>query len=127
VRARQAALLRQEFTQLLAANQLHGDEADAVDLVDFVDEGDIGMLERRRRLRFLDEALPPLRVLREFLRKNLQRDVTIAPHVSRAIHDAHTAATDFFAESVMRQHLSRHAVLYYERNTARGIGCTAVD
>jgi hypothetical protein len=27
----------------------------------------------------------------------------------------------------MRQHLSRHAVLYYERNTARGIGCTTVD
>ena len=43
--------------QLVAADQLHGDEADAVFLADVVDDGDVGVLEGGGGARFADEPL----------------------------------------------------------------------
>jgi len=46
----------------LTGHVLHGDEVDAVGLVDVIDRDDVRVIERRRCLRFLDEAALSLRV-----------------------------------------------------------------
>ncbi len=43
---------RQDVAQLLALDQLHRDEVDAIDFVDFVNGGDIGVFEGVRGLSF---------------------------------------------------------------------------
>src|SRR6185436_8665007 len=99
--------------QLLAAYELHGDEADAVGFVDLVDDGDVRMLERGRGARFLDEALPARGVGDELGRKDLQRDVPAQAHVSRAVDDPHPAAADFLDDLIVRDGPSdqRHAAI----------------
>jgi hypothetical protein len=52
--------------------KLHGDERLAFFLVNLVDGADIGMVQRGRRLRFALKATQSLRVVRDFVRKELQ-------------------------------------------------------
>ncbi len=91
---------RRQVREFLAAHQLHGDEADAVGFVDFVDHRDVRMLERRRRLCFLDEAGAPIRIGDELRRQHLQRHVAVQPRIAGAIDHAHTSAADFVEDFV---------------------------
>ncbi len=54
----------------------HRDKASAIVLTDFVDGADIRMVERRSRTSLAAETLQSLGVLRDIVRKKLQRDET---------------------------------------------------
>ena len=59
-----------------------------------VDRGDVRMIQRREHLRFALEPREPIRIGRERLRQDLERDVAIQPRVAGAIHLAHAARAD---------------------------------
>src|SRR5438046_229860 len=70
--------------------------------VEVVDGADAGLVERGRRLGFLDEALARLVVSREIRGQELQRDQTIEPRVDRFVDNAHAAATESFDDPIVR-------------------------
>ena len=53
---------------------LHHDEGSAFVLAEFVDGADVGMIERRGGASFAAETFQGLRVLRHFVRQELQSD-----------------------------------------------------
>jgi hypothetical protein len=59
-----------------------------------VDGGNVGMVQRRQRLRFPREPRETLGVVREQRRQDFDRDVTIQLRVAGAIHLAHPAFTN---------------------------------
>lgn len=68
-----------------------------------VDNSDVRMFDRRGRLCFLDEAAPPIAVVRQVVGQDLERDVTIEARVGGAIDHAHAAAADFFGNPIMAE------------------------
>ena len=84
-RARAGAVLAlgQEVAQLLAADELHGDEGDAVRFVDAVDDRDVGVLEGGGGLGLAQEALAPVGVLRELLGEDLEGHFAVELGVDR--------------------------------------------
>ncbi len=76
---RREPTLSQDVAQLVAADQLHRDEADAFDFVDLVNHGDVGMLEGRGGLRFLHEAPFPVRVLHQLGGQDLEGELAVQP------------------------------------------------
>ena len=77
--------------------------AQAVGFVDRVNDGDVGMLERGGRLRFLHEALPAFGVVDEIVGQDLERDLAIEAQVHRAVDHAHAAAADLVEDLVVRK------------------------
>ena len=65
-----------------------------------VDRGDVGMIQRRERLRFAREPREPIGIVRERVRQDLDRDVAIQLRVARAIHLAHAAFADLRGDFV---------------------------
>jgi hypothetical protein len=59
-----------------------------------VDGGDIGMIERREDLCLTLEAREAIRIEREGLRQDLQRDVAIQFRIARAIDLTHAAGPE---------------------------------
>jgi hypothetical protein len=55
---------------------------------------DMGMIERGQRLRFALEAGEAIAIIREGVRQDLQRDVTMQLRVTGAIDLAHPTRTD---------------------------------
>ena len=53
--------------------------------------GDVGMVQRRQRLRFPGEPGEPVRVAGERIRQDFQRDIAIQLRIARPIHLAHAA------------------------------------
>jgi hypothetical protein len=81
----------QPLLERLAIVVRHGDERlPIVGRIHVVDRADIGMVERGRRLRFLDEPFARLRIARHVLRQELESDLTLQAHVLGAVHDAHS-------------------------------------
>ncbi len=66
------------------------------------------MVERRGGLRFIAKALVGVGIFRQLGREKLQRDVTVQPDVERLVDDAHTAATEFVDDAIVRDGLSDH-------------------
>ena len=60
-----------------AVEKLHGDEGLAIVLSDLVDGADVGMIERRGRLRFALKAGERLRIARDFVGQEFQGDETV--------------------------------------------------
>jgi hypothetical protein len=92
----QIRLLRvDEIFQRAALDQLHGDEVHARGIdgcfADLMDGDDVGMAERGRGLRFLNESTHALVVLDELWRQNLQRDRPIERYIPREVDLPHTA------------------------------------
>jgi len=63
-------------------------------LSDVVDGGDVGMIERARRLGFLLEAPQTIRIRREGGEQHLDRDVALQPLIPRPVHLPHPARAD---------------------------------
>jgi hypothetical protein len=59
-----------------------------------VDVRDIGMIQRRKRLRFADEPCEPVGVAREEIGQHLDRDITVKRQVSGTIDLAHAARSE---------------------------------
>jgi hypothetical protein len=56
--------------------------------------GDVRVIERGQDLRFAIKALPPLHIVGDELRQDLDRDVALQSAVAGAIHLAHAAGAD---------------------------------
>ncbi len=90
---RPLARCREPVVQRAAVDELAHEILRSVVLADVVHRHDMRMVQRRRRLGFLLEAPPRLRV-GERRRQELDRDRTMQLRVGRAIDDAHAAAAD---------------------------------
>ena len=94
--------------QRLAFEQLHGDEGPPVVLVDVVDRADVGVLERGGGARLALQPLEGLRVARQLLGQELQRDASAELQVLGLVDDAHAAAAQLREHAVVRDGLSDH-------------------
>ncbi len=84
----------QGLAEALPFHELHHDVRDAPFASDVVDGDDVRMAERRRRARLELEAAQTLRIRREVLGEDLQRDVAFEPGVTRAVDLAHSARAE---------------------------------
>src|ERR1700730_12790931 len=88
-----------------AIQTLHGDEVLPLSLVNLEDHADVGMVQGRCGLSFALEAFQRLRVMRQVVWQELQRDKTVESRIFRLVDNAHTAAAEFLDDSVMRDGL----------------------
>ena len=89
----------------LPLQQFHGDEASPIGLVDLVDRADVRVVQGGCGLRFALEAAECLRVVGEFVGKELQSDVATELQVLRLIHHSHAPAADLTEDAVMGDRL----------------------
>ena len=85
----------------LAFQQFHGNKGSPIDLVDLMDRADVRVIKRGCCLGFPLKAAEGLRIVREFVRKKLQSDVTTELEVFRLIHHTHSTTTDLAENAVM--------------------------
>jgi len=89
----------------LPLQQFHGDEGSPIDLIDFVDRADVRVVQRGRSLGFSLETAEGLRIIGEFVGKELQSDVATELKVFSLIHHAHAPAADLAQDTVMGNRL----------------------
>ncbi len=82
--------------------QLHRNETLSVVFANFVDRADVGMIECGRGTSFSAEPFKCLRILRQLVGQEFQRNKTAKRHVLRFVDDAHAAAPEFFQDAVVR-------------------------
>ena len=87
--------------QRLAIEKFHGDEGLAVLCAGLVNRADVGVVQRGRRLSFAAEAFERLWVARDIVGKKFQRYEAVQVAVFRFVDHTHTAATEFFDDSVV--------------------------
>jgi len=92
--------------QCLPLQQFHGDEASSIGLVDLVDRADVRVVQRGRSLGFPLEAAEGLRVVGNFVGKELQGHVATELQVFRLVYDTHAPAADHAKYAVMRNRLT---------------------
>ena len=85
---------RDALREVLALDEFHHERRDAAALFEAVDTGDVGMIQRRERLRFARESRQAIGVVREGFGQNLDRDVAVQLRVARTIDLAHPAGAD---------------------------------
>ena len=78
-------------------------------LVDVVDRADVGVLERGGRAGLALEPLERLRVARQLLGQELQRDAAAELQVLGLVDDAHAAAAELREDPVVGDRLADHA------------------
>src|SRR5947207_2882916 len=99
---------RDPMCQCHSIEVLHCDEAFAVVLSDFVDGADIGMVQRRSSTGFAAEALQSLRVFRDIIGQELERDKTTEGDIFGLVNDTHPATAEFLDDAVVRDGLADH-------------------
>jgi hypothetical protein len=92
--------------QCLPLQQLHGNERSPIDLVDFIDGANVRVIQGRGCLGFPLETAEGLRIVGEFVRKELQGDVATELEVFRFIHYTHAPASDPAEDAVVRNRLA---------------------
>src|SRR5271156_129092 len=75
---------------------------------DFVDSTNIGMIKRRSRPSLAAKAFQRLRVARQFIGQEFERDKAAKLGVLGFIHDPHAAAAKLFDDAVVRDCLVDH-------------------
>ena len=75
-----------------------------------VNRGDVGVIQRRRGLRFPLEALQSLAALGEFFGQELQRDKPVKFGVFRLVDDPHPARAKLLYNAVVRDGFAEHSV-----------------
>src|SRR5258708_5819484 len=73
-----------------------------------MDCADVRVVQRGRSLGFPLESAESLCVIRQFVGKELQSDVTVQLEVFRSVDHAHSSAAEFFDNAVMRDGLTNH-------------------
>ncbi len=89
--------------QVLARDQLHGNEARIVDRLQAVDLGDVRVVQRGQQLGFALEAGEPLGIGGERLGQHLDRHLAVERGVHGAPDHAHAALADLLDEAVVVQ------------------------
>src|SRR5260221_3046826 len=91
-----------------ARNVFDNDEFDAIGRRDVVDDDNIRMVQRRRRLRLLHEALLAAGVGDLVRKKHLDRDQPIKTLVPSLPDRAHATLTELFQNFVMEERAAEH-------------------
>jgi len=89
--------------QILACDELHGQEVDAPLRVQAVDRGDPRVVDRGEEPRLALEARQPLGVAGEDLGEDLDRHLAPESGVRRLPHHAHAALADLFDQAVLQE------------------------
>ena len=101
--------LKDLLQQRLALVEGHRDkDLPAIDLADFVNGADIGVVERRRRPRLLDETLLGILVGREIRQQKLQHDRAIEIEVDGLVDRAHASLAELFGDLEVRNLTADH-------------------
>src|SRR6266571_4840907 len=87
--------------ECLPLQQFHGDEGSPIELVNLMDRADVRVIKRGCCLCFPLEAAEGLRIVGEFVGKELQGDVATELEVFGLIHDTHSPAADLAENAVM--------------------------
>jgi hypothetical protein len=86
----------------LSLQQLPGDEVLTVRFVDLANRTDFRMIERGRRESFLLEALAGGRIVLQFFRQELQRNMAVQLEVFDFVHHTHPATPKLVYYAIVR-------------------------
>jgi len=100
-----AGSFAEELPEGLPRNVLHHDEVQAIGLGDVENGDDVRMVERRCRASLLEEPPPPLGILRDFPRKELDGDGAVELRVEGSVDVPHSARAYPLVDAVMKKHL----------------------
>ena len=82
------------LVRFVAFDELHDEGVHAGGFLEPVDRGDVGMVQRRKRLRFALEPRQTLRVRGERIGQDLDRDLAAETGIGGAVDRAHAAFAD---------------------------------
>src|SRR5258705_11924091 len=91
-----------------AFEELHHDVGAAILFADVVDRANVGMVERRGRLRLSLESAQSLRIAGDIIGKKLQGDEAVKARVLGLVYDAHAASAQLFDDAVVGDGLADH-------------------
>ncbi len=103
-------LAANQVLERLSLQQLHGDEVLAIRFVDLVNRADVRVVERGRGESFPLEGLAGSRIILQFCRQELQRDMAVQLEVFGFVHHTHPAAAELFNDAIVRDGFADHAV-----------------
>ena len=75
----------------------------SISLPEFVNGENVGMIQGRRRMRFLLETTQPALITSQFRGKHLERNFALEPHVLGQINLAHASGAEHGNYFVVRQ------------------------
>ena len=87
---------RQPLREIFPIDELHHQRP----IFNAIHLRDVGMIQRRERLRLACESRQALRIAREQLRKNLDRDIAVQARIAGAIHLPHSTGADVTGDLV---------------------------
>ncbi len=91
-----------------AIQKFHGDEGAPAFFADIVDGANVGMVQSGSGFSFAAETFQGLAVLGNVGRQKLECDKAVEPGVFGFVDNAHTAATQFLDDAVVRNALTDH-------------------
>ncbi len=92
----------------LALQIFHHQKETALVLANLINRANVWMIQCRRSPRLAPEALQRLRIVRQRIRKKLERDETIELDVLGLVDHTHPAAADFAQHAIMRDGLAKN-------------------
>src|SRR5262249_31089986 len=95
-------LSHDHLLQSLSLEQFHCDESPPVELINFINCADVGMIEGRGRASLPAKALQCLRIARHIVRQKFERSEASEPYVLGFVNHAHSTATQFLDDAVVR-------------------------
>ena len=114
-------LTRNHVPKGLSFQEFHGDERSPIGFVDFVDGTNVRVVQGRRGLGFPLKPAEGLRVVGEFVGKELQSDVAAQLEVLRLVHNTHPAPTQLLHYAVVRDGLADHCRESYVCGTGKSM------
>ena len=100
-----------DVLQRLAVEKFHGDEGFAVRFSDIVNRANVGMVQGGGSLGFPLETREGLRVFRDIVGQEFQRDETMEAHVFGLINHAHPTAAKAFEDAIVRESLVEQRIV----------------
>ena len=85
----------------LALEQHHGDKRAAFEFSHIVNGADVGMIERGGSSSFAAKSLDGLRVLRNVVGEEFQRNIAAQARVFGFVNYTHTSTTQFFEDGIV--------------------------
>ena len=92
---RDRTVLLEALAEVIALYVRHDEVNEIVPLFDGVNRNDVGVIELRGGLSLAQKSLANVGAEAQLRRQHLDRDLALETLVPGAIHDAHTATTDF--------------------------------
>jgi hypothetical protein len=97
--------------QSLAVEKFHRDEGFAVRFANIVNRADVGMVQGGGGLGFSLETREGLRIFRDVVWQEFQRDETVQADVLGFVHDAHASAAEAFQDAIVGEGLVEERIV----------------